>query len=66
MLSSLPEGGPPAKREDLERVVRLVQRKDHHGIFKEPVTEEVVRGRCTFGALVFFLGSHSFTKEGPG
>lgn len=44
MLPPLPEGGQPAKREDLERVVRLVQKRDTNNIFKEPVTEEVVSG----------------------
>lgn len=44
ILPPLAEGGPAAKREDMERVVRLIQRRDHHGIFKDPVTEDVAPG----------------------
>ena len=46
MLPSLPQDGGPARREDLEKVLRLVQKKDHHNVFKEPVTEDVVRPVC--------------------
>ncbi len=39
--ADVPDG--PAKKSDIQRVIEHVQKKDPYGIFKNPVTEEMVR-----------------------